>query len=126
MNYYVVLGIPLNADDETIHSAFRTLARRYHPDAGKESSSEKFRQIVEAYETLGNPQRRRDYDRSQRSVHVRRMTRAEPLRSPVEPLASPRRSSPFPSPNYSATRFASRFDQIFDELFRSFEDDAPA
>jgi molecular chaperone DnaJ len=34
MNYYVILGVPLDADDESIRHAFRVLARRFHPDAG--------------------------------------------------------------------------------------------
>jgi len=38
MDYYVVLGIAEDADDETIRSAFRALARRYHPDVGAGSS----------------------------------------------------------------------------------------
>jgi curved DNA-binding protein CbpA len=54
MNCYSVLGVPSDADSETIRSAFRILARRYHPDSGSGSSAEKFRQIVEAYETLSD------------------------------------------------------------------------
>ena len=52
MNYYVILGIPVDADHESIRHAFRVLARRFHPDAGAGSSAEKFHQIFEAYETL--------------------------------------------------------------------------
>lgn len=64
MNLYAVLGIPVDADDETIRGAYRLLARRYHPDRGAGSSSEKFRLIAEAYETLSDPGRRRVYDLS--------------------------------------------------------------
>src|SRR2546430_12275051 len=52
MNYYEVLCVPDNSDDGTIRSAFRRLARRYHPDVGTGSSPEKFRELAEAYETL--------------------------------------------------------------------------
>jgi len=52
MNYYEVLCVPDNSDDGTIRSAFRRLARRYHPDAGTGSSPEKSRELAEAYETL--------------------------------------------------------------------------
>lgn len=38
MNYYIILGVPVDAADETIRHAFRELARRYHPDAGAGSS----------------------------------------------------------------------------------------
>ena len=62
MDYYAVLGVPADAGAEAIRRAYRRLARRYHPDAG--GSPDKFRQVVEAYATLGNPARRRAYDRA--------------------------------------------------------------
>ncbi|MCW5982160.1 MAG: J domain-containing protein [Bryobacteraceae bacterium] len=55
MTYYEILGIPMDADDRAIRTAFRMLARRFHPDAGAGSSPEKFRRLVEAYATLGDP-----------------------------------------------------------------------
>jgi curved DNA-binding protein CbpA len=64
MNYYVVLGVTRDASYEAIRQAFRALARQYHPDAGTGSSVERFRQIVDAYETLSDPARRRAYDHS--------------------------------------------------------------
>jgi curved DNA-binding protein CbpA len=85
MDYYVLLGVPRTADADTIRSAFRALVRRYHPDAGEGSSTQKFRQIVEAYETLADPIRRRQYDRSLDPPRVVRRpdrfysTRPEPL-----------------------------------------------
>src|SRR5881628_919485 len=89
MNYYVVLGIPENANEETTRSAFRTLVRRYHPDAGAGSSPEKFREIVDAYETLRDPVRRASYDSSLRAARLRTVEpiRVEPTR--VEPLVEP-------------------------------------
>ena len=79
MDYYTVLGIPADADQETIRSAYRVLARRYHPDRGLGSSSEKFRQIVEAYETLMDAARRQEYDLSP-------LRRVEPATASIEPL----------------------------------------
>src|SRR5579862_3279694 len=64
MNFYAVLGISRDADDEAIRSAYRILARRYHPDRGAGSSAEKFRQVNEAYETLIDPGSRQSYDLS--------------------------------------------------------------
>ena len=52
MNSYGVLGVPRDADHETIRRAYRTLARRYHPDRGAGASPEKFREAVAAYVTL--------------------------------------------------------------------------
>jgi curved DNA-binding protein CbpA len=64
MNLYAVLGVPIDADQETIRSAYRVLARRYHPDRGAGSSTEKFQQIAQAYETLIDPGRRQGYNLS--------------------------------------------------------------
>src|SRR4029450_2662021 len=64
MNYYLLLGVPQDADAETIRSAFRVLARRYHPDAGEGSSAERFREVLAAYETLNDPTRRWHCDRA--------------------------------------------------------------
>src|SRR5512133_1271261 len=71
MNYYVVLGIAEDADDETIRSAFRALARRYHPDVGAGSSPLEFQRAREAYEALADPERRRRYDRQLQSARAR-------------------------------------------------------
>jgi len=64
MDFYAILGVPRDADQKTIRSAYRILARRYHPDKGPGSSTEKFRQAAEAYETLIDPGRRRGYNLS--------------------------------------------------------------
>src|SRR5438094_6495451 len=71
MNYYVVLGIPEDADEDTTRRAFRALVRRYHPDAGAGSCPDKFREIVDAYETLRDPLRRASYDSSLRAARNR-------------------------------------------------------
>ena len=63
-DYYEMLGVPRTASDEEIKRAFRKLARKYHPDVAtdKKAAEEKFKQINEAYEVLGNPENRRRYD----------------------------------------------------------------
>jgi curved DNA-binding protein len=63
-DYYGVLGVPRDATDADIKKAFRKLARQYHPDVAKEkkTSEAKFKEINEAYEVLGDPQKRRKYD----------------------------------------------------------------
>ena len=58
--YYDVLGVEQNASDEEIKKAFRKLAVKYHPDHG--GDEEKFKEISEAYETLSNPEKRKEYD----------------------------------------------------------------
>jgi len=62
-DYYAVLGIEKKATQEEVQRAYRKLARKYHPDINKESSAEeKFKQINEAYEVLGDPEKRATYD----------------------------------------------------------------
>src|SRR5262245_1191723 len=63
-DYYEVLGVARTASDEEIKKAFRKLARQYHPDVAKEKkgAENKFKEINEAYEVLGDPTKRKRYD----------------------------------------------------------------
>jgi DnaJ-class molecular chaperone len=62
-NFYVVLGISRGADQEKIKRAYRRVAKQYHPDvAQNEESKERFLEISEAYETLSDETKRRQYD----------------------------------------------------------------
>ena len=62
-DYYDILGIDEDADSESIRKAYRREAKLSHPDAsGCQNSAERFRKVEEAYETLGDAGRRRDYD----------------------------------------------------------------
>ncbi len=64
-DYYDTLGVPRDADDETIKKAYRKLAMRYHPDRnnGSAEAEARFKELSEAYEVLKDPQRRAAYDR---------------------------------------------------------------
>ena len=61
---YDVLGLSRGVSDDEIKKAYRTLARRYHPDANPDdpAAAEQFKEVQHAYETLRDPERRRRYD----------------------------------------------------------------
>jgi molecular chaperone DnaJ len=63
-DYYEVLGVPRNASDQEIKSAYRKLALKYHPDrnAGDKPAEERFKEAAEAYGVLGDADKRRRYD----------------------------------------------------------------
>jgi len=61
-DHYLVLGISPSESEGGIHAAFRVLAKRYHPDVAGQQASARFREVVEAYEVLSDPERRRRYD----------------------------------------------------------------
>jgi molecular chaperone DnaJ len=64
-DYYEVLGVPRAASIDDVKSAYRRLARQYHPDVAKENpkaAEEKFKELSEAYEVLIDPEKRRRYD----------------------------------------------------------------
>jgi molecular chaperone DnaJ len=64
MDFYVILGLEHGATESEIKRAYRRLARRFHPDInpGDRTAEARFRQILEAYETLIDPERRSKYD----------------------------------------------------------------
>jgi molecular chaperone DnaJ len=63
-DYYELLGIPRDADEQTVKKAFRRLARQLHPDVSTEADAEaRFRDVTEAYEVLSNSETRALYDR---------------------------------------------------------------
>lgn len=70
-DYYKILGVTKNADEKAIKSAYRKLARQYHPDRNPDNkvAEDKFKEINEAYEVLGNPDNRSKYDQLGANYH---------------------------------------------------------
>ena len=63
-DYYKILGVDKKASEKEIKSAYRKLARKYHPDVNPDNpqAETKFKEVNEAYEVLGDPQKRTKYD----------------------------------------------------------------
>ena len=63
-DYYKVMGVARDASEKDIKTAYRRLARKYHPDLNKDADAEdKFKELGEAYEVLRDPEKRKMYDK---------------------------------------------------------------
>lgn len=78
-DYYELLQISPNAEPETIHRVYRLLAQRYHPDNQHTGDEGRFRELVQAYEVLADPERRAQYDVA---YNESRKTRWQPVAAP--------------------------------------------
>src|SRR5271170_1396927 len=70
-DYYEILQISSNADAETIRRVYHVQAQRFHPDNLDTGNADTFRRISEAYEVLGDPERRASYDQEHRQARRR-------------------------------------------------------
>jgi len=122
--HYDVLGLPFDADSETIHRAYRHLVRKYHPDVGAGSSPEKFRQLTEAYQTLSDPQQRAVYDKE---LHRSSRPVPEPLiPDQWEVAAAPPFSSMTAGRHHRHFAYVEEepfviFEQLIEHIFREME-----
>ncbi|MBW2409837.1 MAG: DnaJ domain-containing protein [Deltaproteobacteria bacterium] len=121
-SYFAILGISPDATLAEIRSAYRRLAKEFHPDhyAG---DSKRFRDIQEAYSVLGNRRRRREYEHNIRQVRPKRPLRtgAHPEPEPLIPEEEPVDIGDV-SPVRSFQSFSPSFDEIFDWLWNNFSD----
>lgn len=108
-DYYSILNVARDADGDEIKKAFRKLARKYHPDvaADKATAEEKFKEINEAYEVLGDPAKRRRYD----TLGADWQSGAQEARRGA--TAAPGGGSAGPEFHFSGTGFSDFFEQFF-------------
>lgn len=71
-DYYYILQVRSNASQEEIRKAYRRLVLRYHPDMSGEPDAAKFREVQEAYEVLGDEEKRKAYNHERKSLEERR------------------------------------------------------
>ena len=114
-DFYTILGVSRTASPDEIKAAHRELVKKYHPDLfpgakQKAQANKKLQQINEAYATLSNPERRRQYD----SRYPPRVTVVNPARSAGErrSTASFRRPPTFSARENLARRANEKFNQI--------------
>jgi DnaJ-class molecular chaperone len=121
-SYFAILGISPNATVDEIRSAYRRLAKEFHPDHYT-GNSERFRDIQEAYSVLGDTRRRREYKQSIRKVPRRTSLRptSYPEPEPLIPEEDPVDLGEV-SPVRSFQSFTPSFDEIFDWLWSNFSD----
>jgi molecular chaperone DnaJ len=120
-SYFAILEVTSGATSDEVHSAYRRLAKEYHPDH-YEGGSDRFRQIQEAYSVLGDPSRRKAYEkRLSEKVRVRKAPGPMPHAQP-EPLIPEQEAVDLGeiSPVRSFERFTPPFDEIFDWLWDNF------
>lgn len=89
-NYYAILGLKETATHEEVQEAYRRLVKAYHPDRSGADTARQFQAVQEAWETLGDPVRRREYDRRRQ-----RERRPWPARRSFRPEAPGRGGDPF-------------------------------
>jgi len=126
-NYYIILGLSPEADQQQIKAAYRQRAKEYHPDR-QSGDARRFIEIQEAYSVLRDPTARRAYDQRLHQTRVYRVSRPgapEPLTSRqarVEPLRP--HTEPADLGEVSLLRsfdsFQPSFDEIFDRLWSNF------
>lgn len=118
-DYYLVLGVSRCESEEGIKEAFRRLVKKYHPDIAGPMSRWEFQEIVEAYETLSDHERKRSYD--QGLAHAEGRGSFVPETHMTGTSRRPRPQVPEPvSPMRDFFSISQSIDAIFDRIFANF------
>ena len=121
-DYYELLGVDRNASQDDVQSAYRKLARKFHPDINKSSGAEdEFKRINEAYEVLGDAEKRKKYDQLGMNWQMGDDFSPPPGWEPFGDRSTGGRSFSFDFGNAEDSRFGeSGFSDFFDTLFGGF------
>jgi curved DNA-binding protein len=113
-DYYKTLGVERTASHDDIRKAFRSLARKYHPDVAKDkkSAEEKFKEINEAYEVLGDAEKRKKYDNLGADWRSDSAPRSPGGGQPYQSYSF-RGGNPTDGFEFSGTGFSDFFEQFF-------------
>jgi molecular chaperone DnaJ len=95
-NYYMILGVSRQESARGIQEAFRSLAKRYHPDRTGPQGTAAFQDIVEAYQVLSDPARRGLYNQGLRHAEGASHVTPEPIAPPFGPAPEPLVPKPVP------------------------------
>ena len=111
-DYYAILGVPKNADEKTIKSAYRKLARAHHPDVNpdKPEAEQRFKEINEAYAVLSDGEKRKMFDRFGAEWE-------DYQRAGFGPNDAPRRSSPGGTRGSTRTMTPEEFQEVYGRGF---------
>ena len=116
IDYYKILGVDNNATEKEIKSAYRKLARKYHPDLNPndKDAKKKFQEINEANEVLSDPEKRKKYDQYGKDwKHAEEFKNAGQYQE---------QAPDFHGQSYSGTQFDGEFSDFFESLFGGFKD----
>jgi hypothetical protein len=88
-DYYLILGVPRTVTTRDLQKAFRELAKQYHPDRVGAQGTPTFQDMVEAYQVLSDPERRRLYHQALLAAEAAQQGRPEPMVSKSRPWVEP-------------------------------------
>ncbi|MEJ7746671.1 MAG: DnaJ C-terminal domain-containing protein [Luteimonas sp.] len=113
-DYYQVMGVEPSAGDAEIKTAYRRLARKFHPDVSKEAGAEeKFKAVNEAYEALRDPQKRKAYDQ----LRARGYRPGDEVQPPAGGFGQGRPGGPDYEENFAGGGAGGGFSDFFEEMF---------
>ncbi len=127
-DYYKILGVTKSAADEDIKKAYRKLAKQYHPDKNPDNKAAeaKFKEISEAYDVLGDPQKRKYYDKLGSNWGEYQKYGGDPedfLKRKQNPSQRPNTGQPQEEFDFSDSFSGGGFSDFFKNIFGKFSGD---